>query len=465
MEASGKYLKMTGTPVERLVCSLAVPATVSMLITNIYNIADTYFVGRLDTQSCAAVGVTFAYMSLMQAISFFFGHGSGNFISRALGARKESEAATMASTGFFSALIVGLLIALCSFIAMEPVLRGLGATDTVLPYAERYFRWILVGTPFIVGCFVMNNQMRFQGNANLAMVGILSGAVINIGLDPLLIFRAGMGVEGAGLATAISQAISFTILFSLSGRRGGIRLRLRNFTPSRHNYTEIVAGGLPSLARQGLMAASAICLNNCAGHYGDEALAAFAIVSRIMHFVSAIIIGFGQGYQPVCGFNFGAGLFARLRKAFRFCVISSTGYCLAIAALGIIFAPGIISVFRGEDPEVVRLGTIILRAQCLTFPGVGFVTMANMHLQTTRQTFSALTTAIARHGLFFIPVVFIGNAYFGVNGLIAAHPVADFCALCIAIPITIAAMRRTMPVDRDGREEEDSKNLKKLEQH
>lgn len=427
-----KYEQLTEMPVPRLICKMAWPAIISMLITSLYNVADTFFVGRLDTQSCAAVGVVFAYMTVMQAISFFFGHGSGNFISRALGARRTDDARSMASTGFFSALIFSTSIALCCLVFIDPVLRLMGSTPTVLPYAHGYFRWILIGTPFIVGCFVMNNQMRFQGNADMALIGILSGAILNIFIDPLFIFTLGLGVEGAGMATAISQMVSFFLLLTLSGHNGGIRLRLKEFAPSVARYREIVAGGLPSLFRQGLMAACAICLNNLASVYGDEALASFSIVSRVMHFATAIVLGFGQGYQPVCGFNYGAGLHDRVRRAFWFCVSVSTAYCMVICLLGQFFAPEIISLFRGEDPEVVRMGSLILRAQCASFVFVGFTVLNNMHFQTTRQTGAAILLAVARHGVFFFPVLFAGYALFGFAGLVAAHPIADFGAACCA---------------------------------
>ena len=301
-EEEEKFLKMTTRPVGHLVSEFAVPSIVSMLITSIYSLVDTYFVGNIDTQSTAALGIVFSYMALVQAFSFFFGHGSGNYISRALGSRNMAGAGSMAACGFFTAIVTGCLFAIVGFIYTRPLLRFLGATETIVPVAVGYFRYILLGTPFIVGTFVLNNQMRLQGNAFLSMIGISVGAVLNVVLDPIFIFTLNMGVSGAGLAIAISQAVSFFIMLSMTGMRGGIKIRFKNFRPTRAQFNEIVAGGLPSLARQGLGCIAAICLNQLAGNFGDSAIAAFSIVNRVIIFVSSALIGFGQGFQPVCGF-------------------------------------------------------------------------------------------------------------------------------------------------------------------
>ena len=437
-----KYEKMTTAPVGRLVTSLAVPSIVSMLVSGIYNLADTFFVGQINTQSVAALGIVFSYMALIQAIAFYFGQGSGNFISRALGSRRTEQASTMAAVGFFSSFLTGFVIAVTGFLLMEPLLRFFGSTETILPYAKDYFRYILTGTPFIMCCFTMNNQMRQQGNALLSMIGIASGAVLNLALDPILIFGFHLGIRGAGIATAVSQAVSFTIMLSLCGRNGGIKIRFRNFRPSRDTYKEINAGGLPSLARQGLMSIAAICLNQVAAAYGDEAVAAFSVVSRIAMLAGAAMIGYGQGFQPVCGFNYGAGRFDRVRAAFRHSVTVSTLYCLVLAVLGYIFAPGIVRVFRSDDAEVIRIGTEILRFQCLSFPLTGLIVMSNMYLQNIRKTVPAVLMATSRQGLFFIPALFIGKALLGFLGIEIAQTASDVCSFLLAIPLTVSALRQ-----------------------
>lgn len=435
-----KYEKMTTGSVRSLICELAVPSIFIMLVTSIYNVVDSYFVGQIDTQSSAAVGVVFSYMSIIQAISFYFGHGSGNFISRALGAKKEGEAETMASTAFFIALSMGAAIALVCGIFMTPVLRLFGSTPTVLPYAQGYFKYILMGTPFIVGTFVLNNQMRFEGNANMALLGTISGAVLNMALDPLLIFGCGMGVAGAGLATAISQATGFLILLSVCGKRGGIAMSFKHFKPSSKVMIEINAGGLPSLFRQGLMALSLVFLNNFAGSYGDAALAAFAIEGRLVHLTASIVIGFGQGFQPVCGFNYGARLFDRVRTGFWFCTRVLTVYCIFVSIAFIFFGGGLIGIFR-DDPEVIRIGSRVLLLQSITFPLIGYIIMSNMYLQTTRQTRSAVILAMAKNGLFFIPALFVAAWVWKLDGITAAQPVADFLTFLLTIPLAGKALK------------------------
>ena len=421
-QRDAKYEKMTTQPVGRLVCEMAVPSMVCMLATGLYNVVDTFFVGKIDTQSTAALGIVFVYMTLLQAISFFLGQGSGIFISNALGARKFKEAEEMAATGFFSAIILTTFMAICGFLFMDPLLRFFGSTETILPVARPYFGYILLCTPFMSGVFVMNNQMRLQGNATLSMIGILSGVVLNIALDPLFIFGLDMGVAGAGLATAISQFISFWIMFAIIGRNGGIHIRLHLFKPS-------------------LISVVSLCVNNLAAGYGDAAVAAFSVVNRVMALVMAALLGFGQGFQPVCGFNYGAGLYARVRKAFNFSVAVATVYCVVISLLGIVFATGIITVFRAEDADVIDIGAQVLRYQCYTFPLVGFVVVANMYLQNIRKTVSATLVAIGRHGLFFIPLLYLGTWLFGIFGMIIAQPIADVFSISMAAILCGRALR------------------------
>ena len=441
-QRDAKYEKMTTQPVGRLVCEMAVPSMVCMLATGFYNVVDTFFVGKIDTQSTAALGIVFVYMTLLQAISFFLGQGSGIFISNALGARKFKEAEAMAATGFFSAITLTTFMAICGFLFMDPLLRFFGSTETILPVARPYFGYILLCTPFMSGVFVMNNQMRLQGNATLSMIGILSGVVLNIALDPLFIFSFKMGVAGAGLATAISQFISFWIMFAIIGRNGGIHIRLRLFKPTLEQFREIVAGGLPSLVRQSLISVVSLCVNNLAAGYGDAAVAAFSVVNRVMALVMAALLGFGQGFQPVCGFNYGAGLYTRVRKAFNFSVMVATAYCVVISLLGILFATGIITLFRAEDADVIDIGAQVLRYQCYTFPLVGFVVIANMYLQNIRKTVSATLVAIGRHGLFFIPLLYWGTWLFGMFGMIIAQPIADVFSIAMAAILCGRALRK-----------------------
>ena len=434
------YLYLTTTPVPRLIVSLAVPTIISMLVTSFYNMADTYFVGKINTQSTAAVGIVFSVMSIIQAVGFFFGHGSGNYISRKLGAQETGNAEKMAATGFFWALFMGIFLAVVGLIFLTPLSLALGSTPTILPYTERYLGIILLGAPFMTASLVLNNQIRFQGNAAYAMVGIVSGAVINVILDPILIFVFDMGISGAALATVISQICSFSLLLYMGRKGGNIRIRFKNFTPSLAFIKEIIGGGTPSLARQGLASVATILLNVAAGAYGDAAIAGMSIVTRIAMFINAFLIGFGQGFQPVCGFNYGAGLYARVRQGFWFCVKVGFIFLLVCALAGMGFAEEIVSLFRKGDPDVIAVGAAALRWQFITFPLGSWIVMSNMMLQTIRKPVKATIISSARQGLFFIPLIFILSHYLGLQGVEMCQAVADLLTFILAIPLTCSVL-------------------------
>ena len=315
-----KFIHMTQKPVKSLVCSLAIPSIISMLISAFYNMADTFFVGKIGTSATGAVGVIFPLMALIQAIGFFFGHGSGNFMSRKLGAQQNQEANEIASVGFYTSLVIGIIVMCFGFLFLNPLARVLGATETILPYAKDYLIFILLGIPFMLGSLVLNNQLRFQGSSFYGMIGISIGAIINIALDPLFIFGFGLGVKGASLATMVSQGISFILLYYLAIKKADLGVVLKYFKPCLTYFKEMIRGGFPSLCRRGLASLAVICLNQIAGGYGDAAIAAMSIVSRVGMFAVSALIGFGQGFQPVCGFNYGAKLYDRVREAFWFCV-------------------------------------------------------------------------------------------------------------------------------------------------
>ena len=435
-----KYEMMTTQPVSRLVSKMAVPSMVSMMISAIYNMVDTMWVGRISTQATAGVGVVFSYMTIIQAFALFFGMGSANYISRALGAKETDKASAMAATGFFSAFIAGIVIALLVLVFMRPFLFFLGATETVLPESINYLMFILPGTPFIMTSFTMNNQMRLQGNALISMIGISTGAVLNMILDPLFIFGLHMGVRGASLATSLSQLTGFLILLKLTGYRGGIRIRLKNFKPKWWHYKEIIAGGLPSIGRSGLSAVAAIALNRVARGYGDAALAAFSVVSRAMMVANSALIGFGQGFQPVCGFNYGAGKFDRVRAGFRFSTVVASVYCSVLALAGAVFAPAIVAAFR-NDPEVIAYGTQVLRRMCISFPLMGYVTITNMYLQNIRKTVPATLISSARQGIIFIPMLYILNSLFALRGAMCTQPVSDILTFLLALAWAPATLR------------------------
>lgn len=435
-----KYIQMTTTPIPKLVCSLAVPTIISMLVTSFYNMADTFFVGKLDTQSTAAVGVVFSVMAIIQAVGFFFGHGSGNYISRKLGSRELEDASAMAANGFYLSLFAGILIAACGILFLNPLSVALGSTPTILPYTKKYLGIILLGAPFMTSSLVLNNQLRFQGRASFAMVGIVTGAALNIALDPILILGLHMGVSGAAIATVTSQFCSFVLLVVMARKGGSIVIRFKNLKVNIYFLKEIFRGGIPSLCRQGLASIAVIFLNHAAGVYGDAAIAGMSIVNRVTMFANSALIGFGQGFQPVCGFNYGAGLFKRVREGFFFCVKYAFVFLIFVSALCGIFAPDIVALFRKEDQAVIKTGALALRLQCITFPLNAWIVMSNMMLQSIGKALKASVIAGARQGYFFIPLILILPYAFGLLGVQMTQAAADAGTLLLSIPLAISVL-------------------------
>ena len=462
MTQEEKYVKMTTEPVQRLVGTLAVPTIISMLVTSFYNMVDTYFVGKINTSATAAVGVVFSLMAIIQAMGFLFGHGAGNYMARKLGEKDNEEAEIIGNAGFFFCLVFGFIFMILGLIFVEPLAYALGSTKTILPYAVDYMKIILLGCPYMMASFVLNNQMRYQGNAIYAMIGIVIGAAINIILDPLLMFAFDMGIKGAAWATVISQAVSFILLLRLTRYGGNIKISLKKNPFCFRVLPEIVKGGMPSLCRQGIASISVILLNTCAKEiametaktmssvvslelYADAAIAAMSIVSRVTMFANSALIGFGQGFQPVCSFNYGAKLYDRVKEAFWFCVKASFLFLVAIAVLGYIFSPEIVSFFRDDDIRVTAIGTFALRAQCITFPLNAWIVMCNMMLQACGQAFIASIVALCRQGICFIPTLLILPQIFGMTGIQIAQPVADVFTLAITLLAGLHFLNKLKP--------------------
>jgi putative MATE family efflux protein len=433
---------MTTRPVEKLVCRMAVPSIIIMMVSAMYNMADTFFVGSLGTGAIAAVGISFSLMAIIQALGFFFGQGAGNYISRALGARNSRDAERMAAAGFFSAFTAGALIGLGGLAFLTPFARLLGATDTILFQTRSYLRFILIGAPFMVSSLTLNNLLRFQGSAFWGMIGMTSGAVLNVGLDPLFIFVLDMGITGAALATMISQMVSCALLLVVSAAgKNNLPIRLRSFRPAAGVYREIIRGGIPSLLRQGLLSLATIFLNHAAGGFSDAVIAAVSIVNRITLMAGAALLGLGQGFQPVCGFNYGAGRYDRVKRAFWFCLRLATALLVLMSAGGYVIAPEIIGIFRRDDPHVVRVGVLALRLQCCVFPLSGWIVLNNMMLQTIGRAVPASVTAFARQGLFLIPLLFLLTPRLGILGIQLCSPLADICTFILSLPLGIHALK------------------------
>ena len=436
-----KFTLMTTAPVPSLIRKLAIPTIISMLITSFYVMADTYFVGQINTQSTAAVGISFSVMAIIQALGFFCGHGSGNYISRRLGAQDYENAEKMAATGFFCAFLVGIAVTVIGLVFLTPISSMLGSTPTIQPYTETYLGIILLGAPFMASSLVLNNQIRFQGNAIYAMFGIGLGAILNIALDPLLIFTFDMGIKGAAIATLASQVCSFLLLLYLDSRGTNIRIRFKHFSPTPALLKEIVYGGSPSLCRQGLASLATILLNVSAGVYGDAAIAGMSIVTRICMFINSFVIGFGQGFQPVCGFNYGAGFYRRVREGFWYCVKTGIVFLTLCSIIGYIYAPEIVTWFRKDDIHVIEIGARALRWQLITLPLGAWVILCNMLLQTIRKPVQAVILSSARQGLFFIPFILILPYFLGLQGVEMCQAAADLCSFLLAIPLTVPILK------------------------
>lgn len=433
-----QYYGMANAPISKIIPKLAVPTIISMLVTSIYNMADTFFVSQLGTSASGAVGIIFSAMAIIQALAFMIGMGTGNFIARMIGAGNRKLAEELASIAFFTGFGVGLVIAVLGNANIGQLVRMLGSTETIAPYAEAYASYIFVAAPFMICSFIMNNLLRFQGKALFAMVGITTGGVLNMVLDPIFIFGLDMGTAGAALATGLSQFVSFCILlFMCNSREDCISIHPKKFKPTLAIYGEIIHGGLPSLGRQGIASIATITMNTMAQPYGDAAIAAMSIVNRFMMFVGSAMIGFGQGYQPVCSYCFGARLYDRVKKACVYCVKVSTIFLLAVSVIGLIFSGNIIQMFRKDDLEVIRIGTLALRLQLLTMPLQGLVVMGgNMTPQSIGYGIRATIVSTARQGWLLIPILLCTVPVFGVLGIQMAQPIADVGTFILAAVVT-----------------------------
>lgn len=440
-----QYIKMTETPVAKLIIMLGLPTTVSMLITNLYNMADSYFVSQVSLSAGGATSVVFGIMSILQAFGFMFGHGAGSHISRFLGARQTDRASAYASTGFFSALACGLLISVVGLLALEPLMRLLGSTDTILPYAKDYGRWILIAAPAMTSSCVLNNILRYEGKAALAMIGLTTGGILNILLDPLFIFTFDMGISGAGFATALSQLISFMILFSMflmKKTKSRISIKLISFAPSV--IGNIVSTGLPSLARQGLNSVSTMVLNAGAKAFGDAAIAAMGYVGRTSSLIFSVGLGIGQGFQPVAAFNYGAKKYSRVKKGTLFTLAFGAAFIGVIAAACFVFAPNIIELFRKEE-EVVSIGSKALRIMCLFIVCLPVSVVATMLFQSIGKSLPALVLSCLQSGLIFIPLCTILPNFIGITGIEASQPLAYFATAVISVPVMAAFLKKLPP--------------------
>jgi len=429
---------MTEASVCPLVLKLALPTTVSMLVTGIYNTADTYFVSQLGKSQSAAVSVVFSLMAIIQAIGFTLGMGSGSIISRSLGAKDSDTAGHALSTSFFSAIGIGALITALGLIFIEPIMNLLGSTPTALPYAKTYARYILCGAPIMMGTYVLNNLWRWEGKAVFSMIGIGLGGVLNIFLDPLFINVLGLGVSGAAMATLLSQCISFVLLLiPVLLKKNISRLSVSLFSKDKNFHLNIWFTGLPSLLRQGLASISTICLNHVAGEIAqDSALSAMGIFGKVFMLIFCFLLGIGQGYQPVLGFNFGAKRWDRVKTAFIFTFIFGTLLMTFFGILLFIFAHDLMPLFI-DDPQAIEIGSRALRIEALVMPLLTTNVMCNMTFQSMGQRLKASFLSSLRQGLYFIPCVFILPAIWDLTGVELIFPVSDILTFLTSLPFAI----------------------------
>lgn len=441
-EQEKQYKKMTEIPIPKLVASLSVPTVISMLVSAIYNSADAYFVSRIGTSASGAVGVVFSLMAIIQAIGFSIGMGSGSIISRLLGEKKGDEASEIASSSLFLGILFGVLIILVMSFKMPFFMKSFGATDTILPHAVNYGRYIVFGAPFMMGVYALNNILRYQGNARYAMLGITSGAILNIGLDPLLIFTFKMGTAGAAVATLISQIISFSILLSFFFT-GKSAIKLSVFKISRRisTYLNIFKTGLPSLARQGFASIAVTLLNRSAAIYGDAAVAAMSIVGKVFMMIFAVMLGIGQGYQPVLGINYGAKNYERVKKAFYFTFWLSFLVACVLGVPVFVFARQIMAMFTKSDVKVIDYGITALKAQCFALVLIPINNICSTTLQVTGKSWTATLLSCMRQGIFFIPLIMILPKYIGLLGVQYSQPIADAVTSVCAIPFGIQFLK------------------------
>ncbi|MGN0204167.1 MAG: MATE family efflux transporter [Coprococcus sp.] len=436
-----QYVRMTETPIPRLVGALAVPTTISMLVTNIYNLVDTAFVGKLGTSASGAVGVVFGYMAILQACGFMFGQGSGSIVARLLGRRDIDGASRYASTGFFGSLVFGAVISILSRIFLDPLIMVLGSTETILPYAKTYITYILIAAPFLTSSLTLNNLLRYEGRAKLGTVGLMTGAVLNICGDAVFMFGCHMGIAGAGLSTAVSQIISFSILLTmfLTGRTQS-KLSIKYIFIKPSGIGNILATGFPSLIRQGLGSVSTILLNSEAAVYGDAAVSAMSIVSRISFFVMSLAIGIGQGYQPVGSFNYGAGKYGRVRQAYMFAFEVAEVFLIVLAVPVIVFAEPIVRLFR-DDAQVVVYAVRALRLHCIALTLVPLTMITEMGFQSVGQKAYASVLSSMRSGILFIPTLWILSRVRGIAGIQEAQPAAFVMSFVVSLFFSRVFMR------------------------
>ena len=436
-------MMMLNDPVSRVIPKMAIPTIVAFLINSIYSLADTYFVSSLGTNATAAVSVNASLDQMIMMCGSMLAMGANSYIARLLGEGDEKKASQVLSTSFFAAFAIGAMLLVFGSIFMVPMVRLLGATPTCEQYSIDYATYILLAAPFMASNFVMNQCLRSEGSATLSMVGMGFGGILNIILDPIFIFGLDMGVAGASLATAISKLVSFAILvFPYVTRRSLLHLSIRNFNPTKDIISKVVSVGSSSMFRNGLNVISAILLNNIAGGISDSVLAAVGVSNKIMMFPFCIILGFGNGFQPVAGFNWGAKRFDRVEESYKFSAKISLIGSAVMALLIALFCDKLIILFAGTDMEMRRIGAFCILAQCIALPVHAWVAIVNMFCVGLGNAKGAMVLATSRQGSCFIPIVHLMALVFGAYGVASVQALADVLSMALALPIMLSMKKK-----------------------
>jgi putative MATE family efflux protein len=428
---------MLTEPIGRLLFKKAAPTVLIQLITVIYNTADTYFVAKIDTAASAAVGVVFSLMAVIQATGGSIGMGATSLISPMLGQKRVDDASTVGTSAALMSVLAGTLIGALGLIFLRPLVSLIGARGEVMPYAADYARFILIGAPFMTTAFVLNSVLRSEGQTMYSMLAMVTGGVLNLFIDPLLIFGFRMGIAGAALATMLSQMTSFAIMAVIFIRdRSIVRLRPKYIGKKVSVYVHIVRMGVPTLFRQGMASLSSALLNIQAAPFGAAAVAAISIANKLYMLVRHIVLGIGQGFQPIAGYCFGAKRYSRVKKVFWYATASATVICVALAVAVYFFREPIMTWFR-DDPDVVQIGSMMLAFLCVTIPLMGFSTYVNQLYQSLGFAVGATILASCRQGIFFVPLVFLLPYFFGLKGITAVQAGADLLTFLVSIPFLI----------------------------
>ena len=441
---------MLEEPIYKILPIVALPMVLSTLIDSFYNLADTYFVSTLGTAATAAVGVNNSLMHFIRSLGMGFGMGAASYISRLLGAKRDEEASQVASTTAFTAMGFVSLLGAIAFLFRGPLVMLLGATENVRPFSIEYATYILFAVPFTVGEICFSQTLRAEGSTTYSMFGMVSGCVVNLLLDPLFIFVLHWGVAGAAAATALSKVVSFLVLLSpfLRGK-SLIRISPQLFTPRWSIYREVARMGLPTFLRSSLMSVSSVITNKYASSYGDSALAAVSVSNRVMMFVGSMVMGFGQGFQPIAGYCYGAQNYKRVRHAFWLTSLIGLCICMVFGSLLFIYAPAVVGLFTTDDSEILRIGTYMVRVQCVVLPFHVWVMIINGIFQATGRPLGATVLGLSRQVLCLIPAMILLNTFFGLDGLMNAQAAADCLTMVIALPLLIVIMRKLKKMEAD----------------